>query len=167
MLFCQLRNFMKKLKSLTIFFPFLNDEGTVERQIHLAYTIGKRLTQDLEIIAIHGGASQDKTKQKIYSMKKIYPALKIIDKSRNTEGYAVIKHGFSAASKEWVFYTDGDSQYHLEADLEKLILKQHETSSDVINGYKIKRKDNFYRRILGSIYAFLSKFVFNLTIRDV
>ena len=70
---------MKKLKSLTIFFPFYNDEGTVARQIHLAYTVGKRAAHDLEVIAIHGGPSTDKTRQKIFEMQRIYPDLKIIN----------------------------------------------------------------------------------------
>ena len=129
------------LESLTIFFPFYNDEGTVGRQIRLAFEIGKKFTNDLEVIAIHGGDSADQTFQKIKDLRKEFPELILIDKTENTEGYAVIKYGFKNARKKWVFYTDGDAQYHLEEDLEKLIKKQFSTKADVINGYKRSRED--------------------------
>lgn len=158
---------MKLLSGLTIFFPFLNDEGTVERQIILAYTVGKRYAKEVEVIAIHGGFSNDMTKKKILQMQTFYPKLIILNKENNTEGYAVIKHGFNKASKEWIFYTDGDAQYHLEEDLIKLIEKQEKTKADIVNGYKVSRHDVRIRVILGAIYKFLSRKIFNLPIRDV
>lgn len=158
---------MKKLSSLTIFFPFLNDEGTVELMTNNAYALGKQITNDLEVIAIKGGKSKDQTNKKINEMKKKYPDLKIIDRTQNTEGYAVIKHGFWNATKDWVFYTDGDAQYHLEFDLIKLVEKQEKTVADIVNGYKRKRGDNFVRIFLGRVYKRLSKYLFNLRIRDV
>jgi len=158
---------MKKLRSLTIFFPFLNDEGTVERQINAAYKVGKMVTNDLEVIAIHGGASKDHTFEKIKEMKKIFPNLKIIDKTDNCQGYAVIKYGFTSATKEWIFYTDGDAQYHIEQDLQKLINKAEKTKADIVNGYKTKRNDNILRVWLGNCYAKLCKIFFQIPIRDI
>lgn len=155
-----------KLSSLTIFFPFYNDEGTVEKQIMYAYEIGRKLTDKLEVIAIHGGPSKDNTFETIKNLRKIYPDLVILDKSDNKEGYAVIKHGFRKATMDWVFYTDGDAQYHLEEDLEKLIQKQFKTGADVVNGYKKKRRDDLIRTLLGNIYAKMSRGLFNLPIRD-
>lgn len=157
---------MKKLASLSIFFPFLNDEGTVERQIKTAFEMAKELTHDIEVIAIHGGKSRDNTWKKLNEMKKKFPALIIINKEDNCEGYAVIKHGFQKATKEWVFYTDGDAQYHLEEDLPKLIEKMHATGADIINGYKKIRRDDTIRIILGKLYSKCSRRLFGLPIRD-
>ena len=140
-----------KLTSLTIFFPFFNDEGTVERQITEAYKYGREVTDDLEVIAIHGGNSKDKTLSKIHEMIIKFPSLVVIDKTDNTDGYAVIKHGINRASKDWVFYTDGDAQYHLD-ELKKLVSKQLQTDADVINGYKKNRGDGFIRFTLGDLY---------------
>ena len=72
------------LESLTIFFPFYNDEGTVGRQIRLAFEVGKKFTNDLEVIAIHGGNSADQTFQKIKEIKKEFPELIVIDKTKNS-----------------------------------------------------------------------------------
>jgi len=156
----------KLFTSLSIFFPFFNDEGTVEIQIKNAYEIGHQLTDDLEVIAIHGGNSSDKTWENILKMKKIYPKLIVIDKKDNTEGYAVIKYGFLESTKDYVFYTDGDYQYHLEKDLIPLAKKMVESNADVANGYKKRRSDNVVRKFLGKGYSYFSKYVFELPIKD-
>jgi hypothetical protein len=157
---------MVKLKELRIFFPFYNDSGTVKTQIDKAYQIGKEVAENLEVIALHGGNSKDDTYQQILEAKNHYKDLKIVDKSDNQEGYAVIKEGFKTASKEWVFYTDGDAQYNLE-ELPKLVQKQKETGADVVNGYKINRKDNVLRIFFGEVYRLFSKILFSFPIRDV
>lgn len=158
---------MKKLRSLTIVIPFFNDEATVSRQVTFAYLVGQNVASKLEIIAIHGGDSKDNTYGEIIKMKLIYRNLIIINKKDNQEGYAVIKYGFKNAKYEWVFYTDGDAQYRIEEDLPKLVEKYYKTGADVINGYKIKRHDNFIRVFLGNFYALLSRKLFRLPIRDV
>ena len=156
---------MKKLTSLTIFFPFYNDEGTVLKQIENAYRVGSSITENLEVIAIHGGNSKDNTFAEILKAKSFFPNLKIVDKNDNKEGYAVIKYGFLDASKDWVFYTDGDAQYTLD-ELPLLVNKQSDTGADVINGYKTRRGDGFVRFFLGDMYARFSRFIFELPIRD-
>ncbi len=158
---------MKKLSSLTIFFPFYNDEETVERQIQMAYKIGRSVARDVEVMAIHGGDSRDNTLREIRRIKSIFPSLIIINKTNNFEGYAVIKHGFYKATKDWIYYTDGDAQYHLEEDLPKLVAKQAKTGASVVNGYKEKRSDNILRVVAGDIYRALAKLLFRLPIRDV
>ena len=63
-------NKQKQLSSVTIFFPFLNDEGTVAEAIDDAYRYGRKITGDLEIIAINGGVSKDNTFQTIQKQKQ-------------------------------------------------------------------------------------------------
>jgi len=156
-----------KLTSLSIFFPFYNDEGTVERQIENAYSTGRKASDDLEVIAVHGGNSKDGTFGKILEMKQKYPKLRIVDKKDNTEGYAVIKYGLAACNKDWIFYTDGDAQYHIEEDLPLLVATALETGADVINGYKKVRRDDFLRVFLGGAYAFLARKDSRMPIRDI
>lgn len=156
---------MNKLSSLSIFFPFMNDEGTVEKQVEEAYKVGAQLTDDLQVIAVHGGASKDNTFGEIKRLKKVHSDLVIVDKTDNWEKYAVIKYGFEACTKDWIFYTDGDAQYHSD-ELPKLVDKQTETGVDIVNGYKKERGDGFLRMFLGNAYARFSSFIFDLPIRD-
>lgn len=157
---------MKKLKSLSIFFPFYNDAGTVEKAITLAYKIGQRIAQKLEVIAIHGGQSKDNTFGEIKRMKKRYPSLIIVDKTNNWESYAVIKYGFQKANSDFVFYTDGDLQYDLK-ELEKLVEIQLKKNADVVNGYKRGRGDSLPRVLFGYAYKSLARIFFKLPIRDL
>jgi len=157
---------ISRLSSLTIFFPFYNDAQTVEKMISDAFEYGMRITEKLEVIAIHGGRSRDNTWGEIQRMKKKYPRLKVIDKSDNTDGYGVIRYGFKAATHEWVFYTDGDGQYSV-TDLLKLVKKQRETQADVVNGYKLKRKDSTKRKILGSFFQHLHRLLTFSPIKDI
>lgn len=157
---------MQKLTSLTIFFPFFNDAGTVEMAIRKAYQFGPQVATKLEVIAIHGGNSHDQTFQEILKMKKKYPSLRVLNCEKNRDGYAVIKHGFLAAKHDWVFYTDGDLQYRVE-ELPKLVEHHFVSGADVINGYKSQRADNPVRILFGSIYAKWGKELFQLPIRDL
>jgi SAM-dependent methyltransferase len=154
------------MRSLTIFFPFLNDAGTVALLIEQAYFFGKQVSDDLEVIAIHGGPSKDQTLEEIHKAKSRYPDLIILDHFNNPDGYGVIRHGFRAATKEWVFYTDGDGQYHLK-DLQKLVATAVETSSDVVNGFKTQRSDPWLRVFLGKGYQLFCRLLFRLPIRDI
>jgi glycosyltransferase involved in cell wall biosynthesis len=156
---------LPSLSSLAIFFPFYNDAGTVQEAIQLAYAVGSTVTNDLEVIALHGGNSADSTWSEILAAKEKQPSLRIIDKKDNFEGYAVIKYGLSATKKEWVFYTDGDLQYDV-SELPKLVTRQNETKAKVVNGYKIHRGDNIFRTSLGSTYQYLSRLLFQLPIKD-
>lgn len=155
-----------KLKSLSIFFPFYNDAGTVPSQIESAFEIAPQIADEYEIIAIHGGPSKDDTWDKISEMKRKFPELVVVDKKDNKEGYAVIKHGFKAATKDWVFYTDGDAQYYLE-DIHDLFKLELDTGADIVNGFKAGRKDNIFRVFFGEVYRILAKKIFKLPIRDL
>jgi putative flippase GtrA len=128
--------------------------------------VGKKVANKLEVIAIHGGKSRDNTFRKIKKMKTKFPSLKIIDKTDNWEGYAVIKYGLRAAKNDWVFYTDGDAQYHIEEDLPVLVEACFEHDAEVINGFKVNRADGMVRKILGSGYEYFSKLLFDIPIRD-
>ena len=155
-----------KLSSLSIFFPFFNDAGTVNAAIDLAYSVGRQVTKNLEVIALHGGPSHDSTWEMIQKAKRRYPRLKVINKKNNTEGYAVIKHGFEGATKDWIFYTDGDLQYDV-TELKKLVVTQLKTKVDVVNGYKQHRGDNVLRTWLGTIWQNGARLLFKLPIRDI
>ncbi len=157
---------MKKLKSLTIFFPFFNDAGTVSQAIDDAYYYGKNVSKNLEVIVIHGGRSTDNTFAEILKQKKKHSDLIIIDKTSSEERYAVIKYGFLKATKEWVFYTDGDLQYDLK-EIKKLIKKQQETNADIVNGYRTQRADKIVRVLGGNLYRKFTRFLYKLPLRDL
>ena len=72
--------------------------------------------------------------------------------------------GFAAATRQWVFYTDGDAQFD-PTEL-ALLVDAAADDVDVVQGYKIRRADNLARRVIGRVYHRFVSFVFGLQIRD-
>ena len=69
------------------------------------------MTDDYEIVVVNDG-SQDYTRDVLEELKSRYPELRVIHYDRNRGYGAALRTGFAAATKEWVFYTDGDAQYN-------------------------------------------------------
>ncbi|WP_276348693.1 glycosyltransferase family 2 protein [Daejeonella sp. JGW-45] len=149
--------------SLSIFMPFYNDAGTVKKMISEAYYYGGKLTNDLEVVAVNDG-STDHTLKELKQMRKQFPALKIVFHKKNRGYGGALRSGISNTTKKWVFYTDGDAQYHFD-ELEKLWLMRNDC--DVVNGYKLHRSDNLVRKVVGSLYSRVVKSIFKTPITDV
>jgi hypothetical protein len=124
----------------------------------------RQVTDDYEVIVVNDG-SKDYTQKVLDELAGRYPELRVIPHDGNKGYGAALRTGFAAATKEWVFYTDGDAQYN---PLQLVNLAQAlEPGVDVVNGYKISRHDRFYRVIIGRIYHYLMKWAFGFKLRDV
>lgn len=155
---------MKKLKSLSIFFPALNDEKSIPLLIKKAYKIASRTASDFEIIIVNDGSTDD-TIRVVKTLQKKLRGLKIISHKKNLGYGATLTTGFANAKYDWVFYTDGDGQYNPE-ELKKLVEKL-DGKVTVVNGYKLERKDPWMRVFLGEIYnGFLQK-IYRPPVTDV
>lgn len=154
----------KRLTSLSAVFPAYNDAGTIPSMVLTALMALRQLTDDYEVIVTNDG-SQDHTGRILEEMCRRYPELHVIHHPVN-QGYgAALRTGFAAATKEWVFYTDGDAQYN---PLELLSLANAlRDGVDIVNGYKIARSDPLIRKIIGRLYHYFVSFLFGIRLRDV
>jgi len=154
-----------KLSSITAFFPCYNDAGTIPTMILRALQTLPSLTDDFEVVIINDG-SQDDSALVLDEMARLYPQqVRVIHRAQPSGYGGVLRGGFAAARKEWIFYTDGDAQYDPR---ELTLLAEAVTDGvDMINGYKIKRRDPFHRVIIGLAYQYFVKLAFGLVIRDV
>ena len=150
--------------SLSVFFPAYNDSGTIASLIITALQSASKLTSDYEIIVVNDGSS-DSTAQILDELARIYPQLKVVTHEVNRGYGGALRSGFATASKDVVFYTDGDAQYD---PTEMAVLWPALTPGvDLVNGYKISRSDPLHRIIIGRIYHHTVKFLFGLHVRDV
>ncbi len=149
---------------LSVFFPAYNDGGTIASMVIAAVRVCRQITDDFEVIVVNDG-SQDYTPEVLAELEKIYPQLRVIH-HRGNQGYgAALRTGFSAATKELVFYTDGDAQYDVR-EL-PLLVERLSPDVDIVNGYKVSRSDPWYRILIGKLYHWTVKLAFGLKIRDV
>jgi len=155
---------MKKLSSLSIFFPVYNDAYGIPYLIVKIYSILPQIADKFEVILVNDG-STDETEEIALYLKKQYLNLKVVSHKKN-RGYGdALQTGFKHARYDWVFYTDGDLQYNPQ-EIAKLVNKVS-PKVDVVNGYKIKRHDPLIRIVMGTLYSKILHFMYKLPIRDV
>lgn len=150
--------------SISAFFPCYNDAGTIASIVELATLTLKKLTRDFEIIVVDDG-STDASRQILKELASKNRFLKLVFHNKN-QGYGgALISGFKKSSSDLIFYTDGDFQYDV-GELSRLVDKLN-NKIDVVQGYKVKRFDPWYRVVIGDIYNFGVKLLFAIKIRDV
>jgi glycosyltransferase involved in cell wall biosynthesis len=149
---------------LSIFFPAYNDSGTIASLVIAARATAHKLTSDFEVIVVNDG-SADHTAEIVDELARTYPEVRVIHHPKNRGYGGALRSGFSGATKEFIFYTDGDAQYD-PTELELLWPKMVD-GVDVVNGYKISRSDPMHRIIIGRVYHHTVKLLFGLKVRDV
>jgi glycosyltransferase involved in cell wall biosynthesis len=155
---------LPKISSLSVVFPAFNDGGTIASMVSAAWIAARKVTDDFEIIVVNDGSS-DYTALVLDELTVRYPKLRVIHHPVN-QGYgATLQTGFFSATKDFIFYTDGDSQYN-PLELTDLVEALH-AGVDVVNGYKLTRNDSVLRIIIGRAYHSLVRFFFDIHIRDV
>jgi glycosyltransferase involved in cell wall biosynthesis len=150
---------------LSVFFPAYNDSGTIASLVIRSVQVAATLTPDFEVIVINDG-SQDATAQILDELAQVYAGkVRIVHHATNRGYGGALRTGFATASKELIFYTDGDAQY----DPAEMTLLWPEMRADVdwVNGYKISRSDPMHRIIIGRVYHHLVKILFGFKVRDV
>ena len=150
--------------SLSVFFPAYNDSGTIASLVIRAIQTASKLTPLYEVIVVNDG-STDSTAQILDTLAQVYPALRIVTHAGNRGYGGALQSGFSTASKEIIFYTDGDAQYD-PGEME-LLWYQMGPGVDVVNGYKLSRSDPWHRIFIGRLYHYIVKILFGLKVRDV
>ena len=152
------------MPSLSIFFPAYNDAGTIASLAIVAHMAARKLTDDYEIIVVDDG-SPDHTGELLDEMACQFPWLKVVHHGRNRGYGGALRTGFETASKELVFYTDGDAQYD-PREMARL-WEAFGPDVDFVNGYKIGRSDPLHRVVIGRMYHWFVRTAFRLRLRDV
>jgi glycosyltransferase involved in cell wall biosynthesis len=150
--------------SISGFFPAFNDQHTIEGIVRTAAEEIGKVTNDFEILVVNDG-SKDQTGIILDRLAQELPYLRVIHHNKNMGYGTALISGFRNARKDLIFYTDGDGQYDVR-EIHKL-LAQLAPHIDLVNGYKIRRADAWYRIWLGALYRLSMNRLFGLSIRDV
>lgn len=153
---------MKK-HSISIFFPCYNEEQNVERVTREALAVAGSISDDYEILIVNDG-SKDRTGEIADRLAQEHPAVRAIHHEVNKGYGAALQSGFKNATKELVFYTDGDGQFKIE-EITKLLPLIEEY--DIVSGYRIKRQDSFVRKLNAFLWGALVNALFKIRVSDV
>ncbi len=149
---------------LTVFFPAYNDCGTIASMVIRAVQAASALTPDYEVIVVNDG-SEDATAAIADELARTYSHVRVVHHQGNRGYGGALQTGFRSASKNLIFYTDGDGQYD-PAEMTDL-WRAMQPGIDVVTGYKISRSDPLHRIVIGRIYHHTVRLLFGLSVRDV
>ncbi|HYO81460.1 MAG TPA: glycosyltransferase family 2 protein [Bryobacteraceae bacterium] len=148
-----------------MFFPAYNDAPSLPDLIARTFTVLQVHVPDFEVIVVNDG-SQDNTREVLEGLCVQYgPRLRIITHEANRGYGGALRTGFASATRDFIFYTDGDGQYD-PGELPKL-LSQMSDDVGLVNGYKLERSDPQHRIWIGSTYNAFARFLFRVRIRDI
>jgi glycosyltransferase involved in cell wall biosynthesis len=149
--------------TLTIFFPCYNEEANVERVTRQALEVGRAIAAELEVIIVNDG-SRDRTGEIADRLAAEIPEVRAVH-NRPNRGYGgALQAGFAAATKNWIFYTDGDGQFDI-GELPKLLplLADH----DIVSCYRLDRQDSPMRKLNAWAWTTLVNLLFRMGVRDI
>jgi glycosyltransferase involved in cell wall biosynthesis len=152
-----------RLPSLSFFFPALNEEPNVGAVLDSALEILPRFTDAFEVIVIDDG-STDRTGEIADAAARRDSRIRVVHHGRRRGYGGAVRSGLLTATKEFVFFTDGDRQFDI-ADLARLIPAIE--TSDAAIGYRLVRRDPFRRLVVAWVYKWMIRILFLVPFRDV
>lgn len=159
-------NFVKpplKPFSLTIFFPCYNEEANVERVTRAAVEAGRKIADDLEVVIVNDG-SRDRTGEIADRIAAEIPEVRAVHNNPNRGYGGALQRGFREATKNWIFYTDGDGQFDFgEMAAVKPLIEQY----DIVSCYRISRADSVMRKANAFAWTTLVNLLFRINLRDI
>jgi glycosyltransferase involved in cell wall biosynthesis len=155
----------RKLPSLSVFFPAYNDALSLPGLIGKTFALLSQHADEFEVIVVNDGSHDDTAAVLQRLAARHGTQLRIIEHAANRGYGAALRSGFAAARLEFVFYTDGDSQYDV-GEL-PLLIEQIEPGVGLVNGYKLQRQDPWPRLCIGALYNRFARVLFGIRLRDI
>lgn len=153
----------EKPASISVFFPCYNEQDNIEPLVAKALTVLDGLGADYELIIVDDGSS-DATASIADHIAAEKNTVKVVHHHTNLGYGAALQSGFKAATKDLVFYTDGDGQFDI-AEMPRLLdlMQQY----DIVSCYRLDRRDSIIRRFNGWCWTKLVCLLFGLKLRDI
>ncbi len=151
------------MPSISAVLPAYNEEGVIADTVESMVATLSDLSTDYEVIVVNDG-SRDATRQVVEGISARNPRIRCVSHEVNRGYGAALWTGFTSATKELVFMTDGDKQFDSRelADFLPYI-----EQADLVIGYRAPRRDPFMRLVNAWGWNLLVKALFGYVARDV
>jgi glycosyltransferase involved in cell wall biosynthesis len=149
--------------SISVFSPCYNEEKNVGKLLTSMLDFLPKISSDYEIIIVDDG-STDSTAEIARKFALEHPQVKVIRHEKNRGYGAALRTGFENSIKDYIFFTDSDNQFDI-SEMTKLL--PYIRDYDIVAGFRIKRRDNFIRKINEFSFNRLIRILFGLTVRDL
>lgn len=148
--------------TLSIVLPTFNEE----ENIILVLTKLQSVLRDLcsfEILIVNDG-STDNTSYLVQEYGKIDQRIRLISHPTNMGYGSAVSTGLRNAIGEFIFFSDSDGQFDFQELPHFLFLIQY---SDIVIGYRLTRRDPFYRKLNSYLWTKLNNRYFKIGVRDL
>jgi glycosyltransferase involved in cell wall biosynthesis len=152
-----------EVRAVSACFPCYNDAKTIATMVRDVKHALDPLVDELEIVVVDDGSSDGSPDVLKALTDEVHELVVVVHERNRGYGGALIS-AFSTASKDWIFYTDGDAQY--DAKEAAGLVGAVTPATDIVQGYKIGRGDPWYRKVIGRVYHHVVKLAFGLRVRD-
>lgn len=155
-------NINKTIKPISLILVVHQEADTIEEVIKDFYEkVISKISNSQFIICEDG--STDNTKEILIKLKKPYHLT--LDMHQEKRGYAAaMRNGFKLSKNPIIFFSDSDGQ-HQPNDFWSMypLLKD----SDMVIGWKSKRQDTWYRKLITYVFNKLIAIYFNVRLHDI
>jgi len=151
------------MNSISVFFPCYNEQDNINRTVERALVVLQKVSADFEIIIVDDGSS-DATGQIADEIASRDSRVKVVHHPTNLGYGGALQSGFKAATKQLVFYTDGDGQFDIDEMPPLLPLM---SQYDIVTCYRLNRQDSLVRKINGWCWTKLVCLLFSMKVRDI
>jgi glycosyltransferase involved in cell wall biosynthesis len=153
------------MPSLSIVIPAYNEEANISAAVEEVSRVAQTLDMDYEIILVNDG-SRDRTGEVARTeLAPRIPNFRLVEHFPNRGYGGALKAGFAAATKELIVFTPSDKQFKF--DEIALLLDKLTPDMTLVSGWRVKRQDNFVRRLNGRGWNTVVMLLFGRTIHDI
>jgi glycosyltransferase involved in cell wall biosynthesis len=149
--------------SISAVLPAYNEEAIIADTARAMAAVLRDLVDDYEVIVVDDG-SRDATAARVTAVAAELPNVRLVSHAVNRGYGAALATGFSAATKDWIFLTDGDKQFDAR-EIAGFIPQMQ--GADLVVGVRHPRRDPLPRRLNGWGWNRLVRLLFGQVARDV
>jgi glycosyltransferase involved in cell wall biosynthesis len=152
--------------SVSLVIPMYNEELNIEPAIAASLESLEKYTDDYEIIIVDD-ASTDASPRIVARMTAENPRIRVLTHPHNRKLGGTLRTGFSAATKDLVFYMDADIPFDPDV-LGRAMRAMKITGADMIAAYRHDRTmEGFKRGVYTLVYNWLIGALFGWPHRDI
>jgi glycosyltransferase involved in cell wall biosynthesis len=152
--------------SVSLVIPMYNEELNIEHAVEACVESLEKYAREYEIIIVND-ASTDASPRIAERLSADNPSVRVLHHERNQKLGATLRTGFSAATKELVFYMDADIPFDPDV-LGRAVRCMELTDADMIAAYRHDRTlEGFKRGVYTLVYNWLIGALFGWPHRDI
>ncbi len=151
------------MTAISAVLPAYNEEALIAATATSVASVLKDLVDDYEVIVVNDG-SRDRTQEIVEALSEKDPHIRCVTHPVNRGYGEALRTGFSCATKELIFFTDGDRQFDIREIRRFLPEIAH---ADMVVGYRRPRRDPPIRLAYAWGWKLLVTTLFGYAARDI